>query len=83
MPESLPMVYDCILYNGEDLMLEIRFHELHSIVDRFIICEGDHTFSGIKKEYKFDIHKFKSMADKNCLLAISRPIPCRHRNMGA
>ena len=47
-------VYDCFLYNGEIDVLEIRLHELASVVHRFVIVESDTTFSGLPKPVSFD-----------------------------
>lgn len=43
------MTYDCFTFNGEMDMLEIRFNILDPYVDKFLICESTHTFSGKKK----------------------------------
>ena len=58
------MLIDCFLYNGEDNMLNFRFHELNENVNYFIICESTHTFSGLKKDLKFNINKFNKFKDK-------------------
>jgi len=42
-------VFDCVLYNGEIDLLELRLHELSAEVDLFIIVESTHTFSGQAK----------------------------------
>lgn len=44
-------IFDCILFNGEVNLLEIRLNELDSFVDYFIVVESDTSFSGIKKQY--------------------------------
>jgi hypothetical protein len=44
------MIYDTFLFNGEMELLEIRLHELSGVVDRFVILEGTHTFTGHRKE---------------------------------
>lgn len=43
-------VYDGFTYNGEYECLLLRLHELDSVVDRFILVEGDKTFTGQRKE---------------------------------
>lgn len=45
-------VFDGVLYNGEDDVLECRLHELADVVDKFIIIEGDKSFTGKSKERK-------------------------------
>ena len=47
-------VFDCVLYNGEIEVLEIRLHELDSVVDNFVIVESDLTFSGHPKLIYFE-----------------------------
>lgn len=47
------MTFDCFLYNGEEHILNLRLHELDSVVDRFVILESDHTFQGTKKDRVF------------------------------
>lgn len=49
-------VYDCIMFNGEWDMLEIRLntHDVH--VDYFVILESNRTFTNLPKPIKFDIH---------------------------
>lgn len=45
------MILDCFPYFNERELLELRINFLKDHVDRFIICEGDRTFSGNKKEF--------------------------------
>jgi beta-1,4-mannosyl-glycoprotein beta-1,4-N-acetylglucosaminyltransferase len=52
-------IYDCFLYNGEQDLAEIRFHELDSRVDYFVIVESNTTFSGQNKEYLFNTDNFQ------------------------
>ncbi len=47
-------VFDCLIYNGELKVLEIRLHELDKVVDRFVVVESDSTFSGKPKRIEFD-----------------------------
>jgi hypothetical protein len=47
-------VFDCVMYNGEHQVLEIRLHELDTVVDRFVIVESDTTHSGKSKQIEFD-----------------------------
>lgn len=43
-------VYDAFMYSGELECLLIHLHELADVVDRFILCEGDRTFTGQLKD---------------------------------
>ena len=47
-------VFDCVSYNGELQVLEIRLHELSEVVDRFVIVEANATHSGLGKLPEFD-----------------------------
>lgn len=60
------MVYDCFMFFNELELLEIRLHELASVVDRFVLCEGDRTFSGKPKPLWFadNRHLFRDFDDK-------------------
>ena len=53
------MIYDCILYNGEKELLDIRLNET-SLFDDWvttIIVEADKTFMGDRKPLYFERHK--------------------------
>lgn len=45
------MIVDIVMFGIEFDMLECRLHQLDGIVDRFIVCEADHSFTGIEKPY--------------------------------
>jgi len=45
-------IFDCVLYNGEIEVLLLRLHELHEVVDVFVIVEAGRTFSGRSKELR-------------------------------
>lgn len=55
-------IFDCVIYNGEDHLLDIRFNELD--VDYFIIVESNTSFSGEQKGYRFDIDRFPKYKDR-------------------
>ena len=46
-------IFDCFIFNHEVELLEIRLNILNDYVDKFIITEGDMTFSGLPKESHF------------------------------
>ncbi|WP_137903662.1 benzoate transporter [Enterobacter sp. 2VL] len=58
------MIYDCFLYYDEDMMLDIRLNTLAGVVDRFVIVESSHTFTGKPKSLNFDITKYEKFKDK-------------------
>lgn len=51
------MIVDCITFNGEFDLLELRLNILDRWVDQFIICEAQTTFSGNPKPLYFDTYK--------------------------
>ena len=55
-------IFDCVIYNGEDHLLDIRFNELD--VDYFVIVESNLSFSGEQKGYRFDLNKFSKYKNK-------------------
>lgn len=58
------MIYDCFLYYDEDMLLDIRLNTLAAHVDKFVIVESTHTFTGKEKTLNFDINKFSAFRDK-------------------
>ena len=60
------MIYDCFIFNNEIDLLELRLSILDDVVDKFVIIEGDKTFSGNSKESNFIAHwdRFKKWEDK-------------------
>ena len=60
------MVYDCIPFFNEIDILRLRLNTLSDIVDRFVIEEATHTFSGDRKELCFEAHRdeFKEFLDR-------------------
>jgi len=39
-------IFDCFMYNNEDLILEIRLNTLQKYVDKFIIVEAKQNHQG-------------------------------------
>ena len=58
------MIYDCFLYYDEDMLLDIRLNTLADVVDKFVIVESKHTFTGKAKTLNFDISKYEKFSDK-------------------
>src|SRR5690348_14716255 len=67
------MIYDAFLFFDELDLLEIRLTELYPVVDRFVIVEADHTFTGISKSYNYQENeaRYSQWADKIVYLPIS------------
>ena len=66
------MVYYSIMFNDEIEMLYLQLLINHKYVDKFIITEGDKTFSGISKEFNFPKyrHLFASIEQKIIYLQV-------------
>lgn len=45
------MLIDCFPFFNELGILEIRLHEMHTIVDKFVIVEAAETYGGEKRDY--------------------------------
>lgn len=50
-------IVDIFSFNGELDVLEIRLNVLGDVVDQFIICESDETFTGLKKPLYYEENK--------------------------
>tara|TARA_B110000503_G_scaffold140921_1_gene233069 strand:- start:3479 stop:4294 length:816 start_codon:yes stop_codon:yes gene_type:complete len=57
-------IYDCFSYWDEDLLLDLRLSILDKYVDYFVIVEGNKTWQNNRKNFRFDIKKFKNFKDK-------------------
>lgn len=68
-------IFDCFIFNHEIELLEIRFNILNDYVDKFIITEGDITFSGKPKKKHFlkNKDKFSKWKEKIILNEINIP----------
>ena len=60
----MPKVYDCFTYFNEDLLLSLRLHTLARVVDRFVVAESTHTFTGKPKPIHFDPARFPEFRDR-------------------
>jgi hypothetical protein len=47
------MIYDAFIFSHEFTCLDIRLHELESVVDKFVLVEADWTFQGDPKRLEF------------------------------
>ena len=68
-------IFDRFIFNHEIELLEIRLNILNDYVDKFIITEGDVTFSGLPKESHFlnNKERFAKWEDKIILNQINIP----------
>lgn len=67
------MIYDCFLYYDEDMLLNIRLQTLNAAVDRFVIVESTHTFTGKPKNLNFDADKYAEFKDKIIYVIFDEP----------
>jgi beta-1,4-mannosyl-glycoprotein beta-1,4-N-acetylglucosaminyltransferase len=60
------MIYDCIIFNNELDVLDIRLHELDSVVDKFVIVESTVTHVNRPKKlfYESNKERFKKFHKK-------------------
>ena len=63
-------IFDCFMFYDEEMLLDIRLNILDEYVDQFIIVESDYTHSGKKRDFLFDIKKFKKFEHKINYLAL-------------
>jgi hypothetical protein len=57
-------IYDCFTFYNELDLLDIRLHELYTLVDYFVIVESNQTFTNNPKPWNFDIAHYPQYADK-------------------
>lgn len=50
-------VFDAIIFSNELELLDIRWHELHPLVTKFVILESNTTFTGIPKPLYFSVNR--------------------------
>ncbi|MEW7312385.1 benzoate transporter [Buttiauxella gaviniae] len=67
------MIYDCFLYYDEDMLLDIRLNVLNDYVDKFVIVESTHSFTGLPVELHFDINKYQKFKDKIIYVVFDEP----------
>ena len=51
------MIYDCFIFNNELDILDIRLHELNSVVDKFVLVESTVTHVNRDKPLYYDLNK--------------------------
>ncbi len=69
------MLYDCFTFFDELDLLDVRLHELHSLVDYFVLVEARQTFQGNPKPlyYADNADRFRRYADKIIHIVIDFP----------
>jgi beta-1,4-mannosyl-glycoprotein beta-1,4-N-acetylglucosaminyltransferase len=68
------MVFDCFTFFNELDLLEFRLRLLSDVVDKFVICESNLTFSGNTKPYNFQDNRerFKEWEDRIIYLPVEQ-----------
>ena len=76
------MIIDCFPYFKEKELLELRINLLYDKIDKFIICEGNYTQSGIPKEYtcKNTLKELGINSDKVIVVEVNLPGPELEKN---
>ncbi|HET6388140.1 hypothetical protein [Hyphomicrobium sp.] len=69
------MLFDCFSFFNELDLLEVRLHELHELVDYFVLVEARQTFQGAPKPLYFadNAQLFHRYADKIIPIAVDFP----------
>ena len=57
-------IFDCFIYNDEDLILELRFNILDKFVHKFIVIEAKFDHQNNPKKTNFNIEKFSKFKNK-------------------
>ena len=57
-------IFDCFMYNNEDIVLEVRLNTLAKYVHKFVIVESCYDHQGKKKKLNFSLKKFKKFKEK-------------------
>ena len=65
-------LFDCFMYNNENLILELRLNTLDKFVHKFVIVESAFDHQGNKKKLRFNINKFKKFKHKIKYLRLNK-----------
>jgi len=67
--------YNCLLFNNEIWLLELRIKHDLEVFDYVVICEGDKTYSGMEKPYYFERYKhlFEKYLDRIIYFKVQLP----------
>ena len=75
--ESHPKRYDCVIFNDEIELIQLRIEENHPFIDYFVLVESRYTHSGeYKEELTFEKHKDRfAMYDDKIIYAVLDEFP--------
>ena len=57
-------IFDCITYYDEELLFDLRCHQLNNYVDYFVVVEAKFTHTGQKKKLNFNVNNFLKFKNK-------------------
>ena len=57
-------LFDCFMYNNENLLLDLRLNVLDKHVDQFIIIESQFDHQGNEKKLNFKLKNFSKFKKK-------------------
>ena len=57
-------IFDCFIYNNEEMILDLRLSYLNKYVEKFIIVESKYTHQGDLKKNFLNLNNFKKYEDK-------------------
>lgn len=67
-------VIDVCLYHNDAEVLTWRMEELWDVVDKFVVIQGDKTFSGIPKQKFLDLNAFAKYQEKLHAYTVTLPV---------
>jgi beta-1,4-mannosyl-glycoprotein beta-1,4-N-acetylglucosaminyltransferase len=70
-----PMIIDTFLFNNEFDMLDLRIDLTKHWVDRWVVCEGNRTLSGLPKPYNLsdNIERYAHLGDRLKVIKLDVP----------
>ena len=68
-------IFDCITYYDEELLFDLRCHQLNNYVDFFVVVEAKFTHSGKKKKLNFNINNFNKFKNKIDYIVVDQQPP--------
>ena len=57
-------IFDCFMYNNEEMILDLRLHHLNEYIKKFIIVESKYTHQGNLKKKFLNLKNFQKYRDK-------------------
>ena len=64
------LVFDCMAYNGEDHILDLKLRVTNSFVNFNVLTEGAWSHTGVPKPLRFNYSHFEKYANRIIYLPI-------------